>query len=1025
MLKDRYLASVSGAALLLVSTATAQAQTAPSAPAAGGQTTELPPQTATAQSEPTTPSGEGDIVVTGIRASLQSAANIKRNAGSIVDAISAEDMGAFPDQNIAESLQRVTGVQIQRDRGEGRDISIRGLDPKFSRILLNGDGLLSLSPITSINPNGPPQPGRSFDFTTLGSDFVQTLVVSKTSTADLEEGGLAGSVDVRTVKPLSLRNNRFSLTVEGLRNDYAKTVGPHVSGAFVGKFFNDTLGVSIGGDYSKRYLQTQSYQSSGQDSRQENQLKGQGSPDIFTNTGTLGTGINRSFVDWNGDGDNLDAYRFNHLVQFQQDEGTRERQTYNLGLQWQPSNRLELNFNGIYAKYKTEFYSAGYSFQTHLGADPTVSGNRAVSASISSIAPFAGDIVANGPSATPVCTTVGVTPATCPRTGPAQAISGLVDAYQLRGALVDNITKFNRSEAETIQGQVGATYNLSDTLRFDVQGSYTRAKRDSVLNAGMDAFSYKEVFYDQRSDLSGIPTVGYGPGADALNPATYNSGAAFFTGFIVPQKVTQKIGSANLTWDDPLPWMTALKVGYKHIDADLDQTNYNLSVGAFSFAGLSGDTLVPNAAANGIKSNGINLTNYMTTYGGPDFLSRYNGGSTFPTTWVGPDLKALLDKYPISQLQTLQGGTAAAPTPALIQTLPTNTFRIREIVNAMYMRADFTNFDGALTGNIGLRLVHTKSTADGFTGDPATLVQANQSTLRYDSGTAAPLRVERDYWSALPSLNMRYDLNTQASLRFAVSQTVTRPDFSNMVPSNGLPSLVAQTWSIANPNLEPYYSINLDFGGEVSFGAESLLSAYAFKKYIRGYYVFAVNQQPLTYVDLDGVSQTRVFATTQPVNGSDTTTQGVELSFQQPFHFLPGFLSGFGTLLNYTFTDAGTIQTTAGGTDFPLPFVSKHAANAVLYFEKYGISARAAYVWRSKYVETAGGVGGDSRGGSYVRSAGYLDLSSKYQITPNVAITLDAVNVLDTAVERVNIYGFGRGYEVNGRTITGGVRLTF
>ncbi|PCD04204.1 hypothetical protein COC42_07910 [Sphingomonas spermidinifaciens] len=1011
-MRFRFLASASIATLFLASAAAAQTQpTPPDQPQPAGQ------DAAPAEDD------AAEIVVTGIRASLQSAANIKRGAGSIVDAISAEDMGAFPDQNIAESLQRVTGVQIQRDRGEGRDISIRGLDPKFSRILLNGDGLLSLSPITNINPNGPPQPGRSFDFTTLGSDFVQTLVVSKTSTADLEDGGLAGTVDVRTVKPLSLNRNRFSLTVEGLRNAYAKTVGPHVSGAFVGKFFDDTLGVSIGGDYSKRYLQTQSYQSSGQDSRQENQLKAAGAPDLFTNTGSVGTGLQRSFVDWNGDGDNLDAYRFNHLVQFQQDEGTRERQTYNLGLQWRASDKLELNFNGIYAKYKTDFYSAGYSFQTHLGADPTVTGNRVVSSHISDIPPFAGDVVANGPSIAAVCT--GPNVCSRPSTGQPQAIAGLVDAYQLRGALVDNITKFNQSKADTLQVQGGAIYKFSDAVRLNVQGSYTRAKRDSILNTGMDAFSYKEVLYDQRTDLAGIPSVGYGAGADALNPATYNSGAAFLTGFVVPQKVTQKIASADLTWEDPLPWMPALKIGYKHVDAELNQTNYNLSVGAFSFARLSGDTLVPGAAANGIKSNGINLTNYMTTYGGADFLSRYNGGSQFPTTWVGPDLRALLAKYPLSQLQALQGGSAAAPVPALIQTLPTNTFRIREIVNAFYFRADLSGFDGALTGNIGLRLAHTKSVADGFTGDPATLAQATVSTLRYESGTAAPLQVGRDYWSPLPSLNLRYDLNDRASLRFAASQTVTRPDFGNMVPSNGLPSLVTQTWTIANPNLEPYYSINLDFGGEISFGRESLLSAYAFKKWIRGYYVNAINQQSLTYRDLDGATQTRIFATTQPVNGSDTTTQGIEVAFQQPFSFLPGALGGFGTLLNYTFTDAGTIQTIAGGTDFPLPFVSKHAANAVLYYEKYGLSARAAYVWRSKYTEVAGGVGGDSRGGSYVKSAGYLDLSTKYQITPEVAITLDAVNVLDTAVERVNIYGFGRGYEVNGRTITGGVRLTF
>lgn len=967
--------------------------------------------------------GDGDIIVTGIRASLNSASAIKRNASSIVDAISAEDMGAFPDQNIAESLQRVTGIQIQRDRGEGRDISIRGLDPKFSRVLLNGDGLVSLAPITLLNPNGAPSPSRSFDFTTLSSDFVQTLVVSKSSTPDLEEGGLAGTVDVRTVKPLDLKKNRFSLTVEGLRNAYAKTVGPHISGAFSGKFFNDTLGIAIGADYSKRYMQTQSYQSSGQDSRQENQLKSQGITNVpFTNTGSLGTGINTSFVDWNRDGDNLDAYRFNHLVQFEQDIGKRERQTYNLGLQWRPTSKLEVNFDGIYSFYKTNFTNAAYTFQDHLGADPSVTGNRVVAANISSIRPFAGDVVGNGTAFPATCTTSTATPASCAfaTSGSLLPISGLIDYYDLKGALVDNITKFNSSTSKTWQGQLGLIYRFSDNFRFDVQGSYVRSTRDNILNAGVDGFSYKEVIYDQRTDLSGVPTAAYGAGADPMNPATYNSGSTLFSGFVVPQKITQKMGSANLTWDDPLPWLRSLKVGYKYGSTTLSQSNYNMAVSAANFATLSGDTLTANSSSTlGLKANGITLTNYMTTFGGPDFLSAYGGASTFPRTWIGPDLAAILAKYPLSKLQSLPGALTATPA--------TNTFRIQENTNAFYFRADFAWPDDSLSGNIGLRMVHTQSIANGFTGDPATLTQINASTLQYGS-TTAPVRVVRNYWSALPSINLRYNASDKLTLRFAASQTVTRPDYGNMVPSNGLPSLVTGNATIANTALKPYYSINLDFGGEWYFAKDSVLSFALFKKYIRGYYVNQFNQISVTYRNLSGAPETRLFTSQQAVNGSDTTTQGVELALQLPFTFLPGPLSGFGTLLNYTYTDAGNISSgVVSGitTNFQVPFVSKHAANAVLYYEKYGFSARAAYVWRSKYTETPGGPGLDSRGGAYVKPAGYLDLSSKYQITPNFAVTLDAVNVLDTAVERVNIYGFGRGYEVNGRTITFGARLTF
>lgn len=1008
MSKVRFLVSASGGAIFLALAGLPAPAIAQTAPATKGSDD--------AQATPVAPDQGSDIVVTGIRASLNSAASIKRRASSIVDAISAEDMGAFPDQNIAESLQRVTGVQIQRDRGEGRDISIRGLDPKFSHILLNGDGLVSNAPVTSLN-SGAPAPNRSFDFTILSSDFVQTLVVNKSSTADQEEGGLAGTVDVRTVKPLDLRKNRFTLDVEGYRSSYARKVGPHVTATYTAKLFNDTLGVALGADYSKRYLETQSYQSSGQESRAENQLKGQGAGTLYTNTGTLGAGPNSSFVDWNGDGDNLDAYRFNHLVQFEDDKGTRTRQTYNLGLQWRPNRKLEVNFTGLYSDYKTEFTNAAYTFQDHLGGDPSLTGNRVVADHISSVTPFAGDV---STTVLERCTSAGVTPATgCTAVaGTFTPVSGLIDYYDLRGALADNITKFSSFHTKTAQAQLRAAYDTGH-IRIEAGGSYDSSKRNGIANTGMDGFSYKEVIYDQRTDMSGIPTAGYGAGADPLNPSTYNSGSSFFTGFLVPQKVTQKLGSADLTWHDtPFSWLTSVKVGYKHGDFVLNQAVSNLSVTAASFATLSGDTLSANTVANGLTANGIALTNYMRTFGGPGFLSAYGGASTFPRTWIGPDVAAVLAKFPLAKLEALPGAVVPQPT---------QSYRIQEITDAAYIRADFSLFNDDLAGNIGLRMAHTQSSAAGTTGDPATLYQVNASTLAYGNA-AAHLTVVHNYWSVLPSINLRYNVDSKTIVRFAASQTVTRPDFGNLVPNNGAISLVSQTATIANTNLKPYYSINLDLGGEWYFGRDGMFSLDLFKKYIRGYYVNQPGSLTLTYLDLSKNPQSVTVATSQAVNGSSTTTQGVEIAYQQPFTFLPGALSGFGTLLNYTYTDAGNISAgVVSGikTSFGIPYVSRHAFNAVLYYEKYGFSARAAYVWRSKYTETAGGPGLDSRGGAYVRPAGYLDLSSKYQITPSVAVTLDAVNVLDTAVERVNIYGFGHGFEVNGRTLTVGARVTF
>ncbi|MDB6159091.1 MAG: hypothetical protein JWO04_2797 [Gammaproteobacteria bacterium] len=135
-----------------------------------------------------------EVVVSGVRRSLENAINTKRDADVVVDAISAEEVGKFPTENIAESLQRVTGVQISRFRGEGQNVTIRGLSPGFTLVELNGHTIAN-----ALGPSGS-NISRSFDFTILPSEFVSKVEVFKTPSADMEEGGLAGTVVARTAR---------------------------------------------------------------------------------------------------------------------------------------------------------------------------------------------------------------------------------------------------------------------------------------------------------------------------------------------------------------------------------------------------------------------------------------------------------------------------------------------------------------------------------------------------------------------------------------------------------------------------------------------------------------------------------------------------------------------------------------------------------------------------------------------------------------------------------------------------------
>src|SRR5215471_4489955 len=154
-----------------------------------------PSEQSSGNAAPAEPPPLEEVVVSGVRRSLENAINTKRDADVVVDAISAEDIGKFPTENVAESLQRVTGVQISRFRGEGQNVTIRGLPTDFTLVELNGHTLAN-----ALGPSGS-NISRSFDFTILPSEFVSKVEVFKSPSADMEEGGLAGTVIARTVRP--------------------------------------------------------------------------------------------------------------------------------------------------------------------------------------------------------------------------------------------------------------------------------------------------------------------------------------------------------------------------------------------------------------------------------------------------------------------------------------------------------------------------------------------------------------------------------------------------------------------------------------------------------------------------------------------------------------------------------------------------------------------------------------------------------------------------------------------------------
>lgn len=259
-----------------------------------------------------------EVIVSGFRMSLQQAAEIKREADVVADVISAEDIGKFPDQNLADSLQRITGVQITRTNGEGSRVSVRGLSPDFTQTLYNGRVITS------------PSRGRSFDYSTLASDFVNSVEVLKTPSADMVDGGLAATVNIKTARSLDLGQDRYAFTAEGVYEDKAEELAPHVA-AYMNKIITDQLGVTLGVNYQKRKYRS----------------------DLFRGFG-FETGVEatrRPSLDYNLDGDTSDTFPFNHEAGSRVNLGDSERLTAIAGVQVKPTDTIDLHGDVLYSDY--------------------------------------------------------------------------------------------------------------------------------------------------------------------------------------------------------------------------------------------------------------------------------------------------------------------------------------------------------------------------------------------------------------------------------------------------------------------------------------------------------------------------------------------------------------------------------------------------------------------------------------------------------------------------------------------------
>lgn len=566
--RNVWCASVSGAALACTMfAAPARAQSAEN-PEAG--------QSADADAQKG-PDNGSDIVVSGIRGSLDQAVSLKRRADSIVDAISAEDVGKFPDVNVAESVQRITGVQINRTRGEGRTVNIRGLPSNFTLVTLNGGSLAN-----AIN-----DVGRSFDFTVLPPEFVRTLEVYKSPTADLQEGGLAGTIDVKTAHPLEIGKRILTFAAQGEYETNSGQVAPRVSGFYSDVFADGRLGVSVGLSYTQRKPSTQD---AGMDWRTSTEKSG-----IPTGNGP---------DDLNGDGviePNL-LVRMPGQVRYDDFHEDNQRFSAITSLQYRASDTLTLTFDGIYSKVDIEAVNNEF-LNVFTNASNVVSSRT--------------EMIEGVPTATDF------------RVSDLDMRGG--GRFEDRHGYLYSLTGGARFEKDgwtaSLEGNYGLSRQHLNNLNIAVIGN---GEAEFTVEPGQDLGSiyYYNGFDTGRLDPNRFRIASLNGNIDRNSrDQQWNLKA----------DVSRAFGDRGLT---------ALRFGARYTQHSLNEDNYMLTITGAQMSKLVGG--LPAGPLPGTFS-AARFMQLVTPQSG-SFLGSYSGNAVFPSSWLASDTRGFISNYSDAQL---------------------------------------------------------------------------------------------------------------------------------------------------------------------------------------------------------------------------------------------------------------------------------------------------------------------------------------------------------------------------------------
>jgi TonB-dependent receptor len=931
-------------ALTLALAMPAHAQDAPAAPAPASN-----PPAAADQSAPV-PDDQSDIVVKGFRSSLANALNIKRQTTGVVDVIKAEDIAAFPDQNLAESLQRIPGVAITRIGGEGRQISVRGLGPEYTRVRVNGMEALATSGGSDSGGAVGSNRGRGFDFNIFASELFNSLVVHKTGSADIEEGSLGATVDLNTGRPFDYTKPQFVVSAQGSYNDMSHRGDPRVAALATKTFLDGRLGVLLTVAYNERHAI--------EEVAGTTQWGLGGANGGFSPASTL-PGYTTAQINSNDTVTGLFHPRNPSSNSYNENE---KRLGITGGIQFKPTDHTILSLSGMYGR---------------LAANRTEHLLQAISFSRSG------------------------------STGKPQTIinDGVVDDNNSlvygKFSNVDMRAQASYTELTTTFQQYTAdiSQDIGSSFKLTAMGGYAKSVFDSPIGTTVTYEHLNTTYsYDYRnSPRSPAITLGFDP-TDPAQWATIPGSSALD---LVKDKVSNTFKTGKIAGD----WTVAS--GW-HIRGGFDYRKFDFV--SEEQMRTADETDVP-------VMTPAQLASVSTVFSGYGRALPVPAGN--PTAWLVPDIA----KY--AALFNIYSGTGLFKLGSIDQSdARGSNFAVSEEDLGGWLQATFDQqvFGMTVRGDVGIRYYHTKQLSNGYAavGDTIQLVEAT-----------------RNYEGWLPSINMVFEPTDKFLIRLGVAKTIARPNLGSLTPGGDISVQGGnRSFSSGNPDLTPTTSKNVDLSFEWYPSSGSIFSVGLFYKNISTFVQTLRQTVPFNTLGLPDsllagtiATPTDLFDVSQPVNSSGGKLKGVELNIQQQLKFLPGFLSNFGVLLNYTYVDSDIqylTSTTPGAptVESTLVGLSKNAANGTLYYETSKFSIRGSVSYRSGYLTTVPGRRGNDVEGA--NSTLNVDARASYNITKNFQISAEAINLTNQPDDRyVDTANRPWIYSFTGRQFSAGFRYTF